>query len=124
MEVHYEKRGPIHRYALIGTFLDGQSWANDRLCYMNGYQLFEEAQERLKRHREGTVGGDIIDLLRKALQHSVSSLTRAKIHRSLGESLAANGETGTAVNNLRQALKLDQKVGCAKLLKRLEESEK
>ena len=124
VEVHYEKSGPVHHYALTGRFLDGPSWAKDRICYMNGYQLYEEAQERLKKHREGTVGGDIIDLLQKALQHSVSPLTRAKIHRRLGESLTANGETATAVNNLRQALKLDRNVGCAKLLKQLEESGK
>lgn len=122
VEVHYERKGPIHHYSADGKFLEADTWDQDRIQYMNGYQLFYLAKEKLEKNRKSRVPDDVIDLLKAALRHPVSPLTKAKIHRCLGEALVVNEEIPSAIGHLRAALKLNPKVGCAKQLKKLEET--
>ncbi|MCF7675303.1 MAG: hypothetical protein K9M97_08150 [Akkermansiaceae bacterium] len=124
VEVHYERKGPIHHYSADGKFLEADTWEQDRIQYMNGYQLFYLAKEKLEKNRKSRVPDDVIDLLKAALRHPVSQLTKAKIHRSLGEALVVNEKISSAIAHLRAALKLNPKVGCAKQLKKIEENEK
>lgn len=121
--VHYEKRGPTHHYTFDGKCLEAAAWEQDRIKHMSGYQLFNLAKEKLKDNKSENVPNDVIDLLKSSLHHSVSKLTKASIHRSLGESLATNGKTKHATAHLREALNLNSKVGCSRLLKKLEETE-
>lgn len=122
VEVHYERKGPTHHYSAEGKFLEADTWEQARIKYMDGYQLFELAREKIDKNRQSRIPETVVDLLKAALRHPVSPLTRARIHRSLGEVLVVNEEIPSAITHLRAALKLNPKIGCAKQLRKLEEA--
>ncbi|MFW6118922.1 MAG: tetratricopeptide repeat protein [Planctomycetota bacterium] len=122
--LQYEDLGE-YRYRFTGECVDVERWrAEDRqLENPSGYDLVDMAKRKLKALGDAAgPPGDYVEpreLLRRALKAEISPNTKARVHRHLGEIAEALSEVDQAISEYEEALKLNERVGVKRRLKKL-----
>lgn len=125
--VHSENN-VTYRYAGAGELINAEEVqsAIEAALVQRGspWDLLSVVESRLSRNEKGSQDSldapTLLHLIERALAQTPDPKTLARAHRRKGEILERMGNPSEAIESLREAVRLDEKVGAKRLLQKLE----
>lgn len=114
-----------YRQRYNGEFLDNDKLEKERITRANGYELFRIAKEKMDKiemdNSQLSDYTEVLLILDKSLNKSISPNTKAQIHRVIGEIYYDHGRNKETLDNFEKALSYNPNIGVKRLYKQLKE---